>query len=72
MSDVTITVTDAGFAGFISHFGAQDNAARFSHMHGKSWVFNSCQDEAYWSGLYYGSDYSPVNDATVRMLKMRK
>jgi len=72
MSEFTITVNDAGFAGFISHFGAQEGKARFSHAHGQSWVFNSHEPENYWAGRYYGSDYAPVNDATVRMLKMRR
>lgn len=69
--DEVVTVNDAGFAGYVAHFGAQESKAKFSHKHGRSWVFKSDEDETYWSGRYYGSEYSPVNDATVRMLKMR-
>lgn len=67
-----VTVNDAGFAGFISHFGTQECKAKFSNMHGLSWVFMSSEGESYWLRRYYGSEYSPVNDATVRMLKMRR
>lgn len=69
--DETLTINDAGLAGFISYFGRKENRAKLSCRHGKSWIFTSSSGINYWESRYFQSDYAAVNDETIRMLKMR-
>lgn len=66
-----VIVNDAGLAGYIDYFGKREGIASLSHKHGKSWAFESSIDYKEWSDRYYKSEFAGVNDATVRMLKMR-
>ena len=71
MMEHEFSVDDAGLAGFIHYFGGKDETASLLYKHGKTLIFRSDHALKYWETRYYQSDYAAVNDATVRMLKMR-